>query len=167
MGRIQYENRARRTWWSVHIEALRKSDLSRRSYCHQHCLGQGTFARWLNALVDVEAIRVQDELKREERLLRWPLKPSSDIRSRAVQAFWAMHVEAITWSRTSVRAYEGPMERWRDLIETNEVQIDWRAQLHPSARANRPSSLLKNLKMESFLILAGRCWGGAVELDVF
>ena len=29
-----------------------------------------------------------------------------------------------------------------------------------------PSSLLKNLEMESFRILAGRCWGGAVELDV-
>jgi hypothetical protein len=28
------------------------------------------------------------------------------------------------------------------------------------------SSLLKNLEMGSFLILAGRCWGGAVELDV-
>jgi hypothetical protein len=29
-----------------------------------------------------------------------------------------------------------------------------------------PSSLLKNLEMESFRILAGSCWGGAVELDV-
>jgi hypothetical protein len=29
-----------------------------------------------------------------------------------------------------------------------------------------PSSLLKNLEIESFRILAGRCWGGAVELDV-
>jgi hypothetical protein len=29
-----------------------------------------------------------------------------------------------------------------------------------------PSSLLKNLGMESFRILAGRFWSGAVELDV-
>jgi hypothetical protein len=28
------------------------------------------------------------------------------------------------------------------------------------------SSLLKNLEIESFLILAGRCRGGVVELDV-
>jgi hypothetical protein len=28
------------------------------------------------------------------------------------------------------------------------------------------SSLLKNLEMESFLVLVGRCWSGAVELDV-
>ena len=30
----------------------------------------------------------------------------------------------------------------------------------------RPSSLLKNLEMERFVILSGRCWDGAVELDV-
>ena len=30
----------------------------------------------------------------------------------------------------------------------------------------RFSSLLKNLEMESFLVLADRCWGGAVDLDV-
>jgi hypothetical protein len=34
------------------------------------------------------------------------------------------------------------------------------------ARGRASSSLLKNLEMESFRILAGRCWGGAVELDV-
>jgi hypothetical protein len=28
------------------------------------------------------------------------------------------------------------------------------------------SSLLKNVEVENFRILAGRCWGGAVELDV-
>jgi hypothetical protein len=36
----------------------------------------------------------------------------------------------------------------------------------PRDLAMRSSSLLKNLEMESFLVLAGRCWGGAVELDV-
>ncbi|UFX47542.1 transposase [Bradyrhizobium sp. 41S5] len=147
VGRKQYENRARRTWWSVHIEAWRKSGLSRRSYCRQHRLDQGSFARWLSVLVDVEALKVQAELKREERCLRRPLKLSSDARSRAVQAFWAMHVEAMTWSGMSVRAYAKAhgisrfgMQRWRDLIDTNEVEIDWRAQLHPSARAQISTS---------------------------
>jgi hypothetical protein len=32
--------------------------------------------------------------------------------------------------------------------------------------SKRSSSLLKNLEMESFRMLAGRCWGDAVELDV-
>jgi transposase-like protein len=147
VGRKQYENRARRTWWSVHIEAWRKSGLSRRSYCRQHRLDQGTFARWLNALVDVEALRVQAELKREERRLRRPLKLSAGARSRAVQAFWAMHVEAMTWSGMSMRAYAKShgishhlLRRWRERIEANEVDIDWRAQLHPSARAQISTS---------------------------
>ncbi len=161
MGRSQYENRARRTWWSVHIEAWRKSGLSRRSYCRQHRLDQGTFARWLNVLVDVEALKVQAELKREERRLRRPLKLSSDARSRAVQAFWAMHVEAMTWSGMSVRAYAKAhglsrycLQRWRDLIEANEVEVDWRAQLHPSARAQistGASSAAKESGVESGL----------------
>jgi len=33
VGRKQYENRARRSWWSVHIEAWRRSGVSLRSYC--------------------------------------------------------------------------------------------------------------------------------------
>lgn len=129
--RKQYENRARRTWWSVHIEAWRKSGLSRRSYCRQHHLDQGSFARWLNVLVDVEALRLQAELKREERRLGRPRKLSTDMRSRAVQAFWAMHVEAMTWCGMSMRAYaeahgisRHALRRWRDLIEANEVEID-------------------------------------------
>jgi transposase-like protein len=147
VGRKRYENRARQTWWSVHIEAWRKSGLSRRSYCRQHRLDQGTFARWLSALVDVETLRIQAELKREERRLRRPLKLSTDTRNRAVQAFWAMHVEAMTWSGVSMRAHAKAhgishhcLRRWRDLIDGNEVEIDWRAQLHPSARAQISTS---------------------------
>ncbi|MHC2332780.1 IS66 family insertion sequence element accessory protein TnpA [Bradyrhizobium sp. USDA 4454] len=161
VGRKQYENRARRTWWSVHIEAWRKSGLSRRSYCRQHRLGQGTFARWLSVLVDLEALKVQAELKREQRRLQRPLKLSSDARSRAVQAFWAMHVEAMTWSGMSVRAYAKAhglsrfaLQRWLNLIEANEVDIDWRAQLHPSARAQistSASSAAKESVVESGL----------------
>uniref|UniRef100_UPI002916E5CE IS66 family insertion sequence element accessory protein TnpA n=1 Tax=unclassified Bradyrhizobium TaxID=2631580 RepID=UPI002916E5CE len=147
VGRKQYENKARRTFWSVHIEAWRRSGLSKRAYCRQHRLDQGTFARWLSVLVDAEALRVQAELKREERRLRRPLKLSAGARSRAVQAFWAMHVEAMTWSGMSMRAYAKShgishhlLGRWRDRIEANEVDIDWRAQLHPSARAQISTS---------------------------
>jgi len=34
------------------------------------------------------------------------------------------------------------------------------------AGQGKSSSLLKNLEMESFGILGGRCWGDAAELDV-
>lgn len=161
VGRRQYENRARRTWWSIHVEAWRKSGLSRRAYCRQHRLDQGTFARWLSVLVDVEALRVQAELKREQRRLSRPRKLSTDMRSRAVQAYWAMHVEAMMWSGMSMRAYAEAhgisrfaLGRWRDLIEANEVEIDWRAQLHPSARAKistSASSAAKESGVESRL----------------
>jgi hypothetical protein len=34
------------------------------------------------------------------------------------------------------------------------------------APVNSPNSLLKKPEMEGFRVLAGRCWAGAVELDV-
>lgn len=52
-----------------------------------------------------------------------------------------MHVEAMNWSGTGVRAYATAMQlsphslrKWRDRLDTGEVAIDWRAHLHPSAR---------------------------------
>ena len=42
----------------------------------------------------------------------------------------------------------------------SDLGIPNRFKLDPS----RSSSLLKNLEMESFRILAGRCWGGAVDV---
>jgi hypothetical protein len=87
---------------------------------------------------------LQAELKREERRLRRPLKLSGDRRSRAVQAFWAMHVEAMTWCGMSMRAYAKShgishhcLRRWRDLIEANEVEIDWRAASSQRSSSNK------------------------------
>jgi transposase-like protein len=61
-------------------------------------------------------------------------------RSIAVQAFWAMHVEALNWSGLTVTHYAAALKisahslrRWRDLFDAEEVSIDWRARLHPSA----------------------------------
>jgi len=60
---------------------------------------------------------------------------------RAVQAFWALHVEAMSWSGMSVRDYAAglrlsptSLRKWRDQFENSEVENDWRADLHPSAR---------------------------------
>ena len=68
-------------------------------------------------------------------------KLTTDRRNRAAQAFWAMHVEALNWSGMSVREYakalgisQFSLRRWRDLIADEELVIDWRAQLHASAR---------------------------------
>ena len=67
---------------------------------------------------------------------------STDTRSRALQAFWAMHVEAMNWSGMSVRDYAAALQlsptslrKWCDRLDEGEVEIDWRALLHPSARS--------------------------------
>ena len=63
------------------------------------------------------------------------------MRNRALQAFWAMHVEAMNWGGMSVREYAAALHlsptslrKWRDRLDDGEVDIDWRAHLHPSAR---------------------------------
>ncbi|MFQ3457982.1 tripartite tricarboxylate transporter substrate-binding protein, partial [Bradyrhizobium sp. UFLA01-814] len=108
MGTEYFKNEARRSFWSVHVEAWRRSGLSKRKYCRQHRLSGGTFDRWLRHLIDAEAMKIRTELRREERRerLREKRAPvSKDLRCRAVQAFWAMHVEAMRWCGLSMQAY--------------------------------------------------------------
>ena len=139
MASTQIKNRARLEWWSVHVEAWRRSGLSRRIYCRQHRLTEKTFGRWLVRIEGAEALRAKAELAREAKRNKAP-RWSKDARSRAVQAYWAMHVEALTWSGLSFANYakalrlcEKSLRRWRARLETGEVEIDWRARLHPSA----------------------------------
>jgi transposase-like protein len=155
VGPKHFQNKARREWWSIHIEAWRRSGLSQRAYCRRHRLDQGTFARWLKVLVGEETARklseYQTELRREKRReerekglrkrRRQAFGISTDVRNRAMQAFWAMHVEAMNWSGMGVREYAAALSlspyalrTWRDRLDDGEVEIDWRAHLHPSAR---------------------------------
>jgi hypothetical protein len=146
-----FENKARREWWAVHIEAWQRSGLSQRRYCRIHHLTGTTFTRWLRAITDAEAakIRAQNakilaETERDERRRQRrgrPFKLSADKRNQAVQAFLAMHVETLNWSGMTLTHYaaaakisKSSLRRWRDLIDGGEVKIDWRARLHPSAR---------------------------------
>jgi transposase-like protein len=138
-----FENKARREWWSVHFEAWRRSGLSQRLYCRDHRLTETTFARWLKVLVDDRVLRAKAEFEREKRLERRRRKGkrlSPGKRSRAVRAFWAMHVEALNWSGMSVTHYAMALDisahslrHWRDLFAAEEISIDWRARFHPSA----------------------------------
>ena len=144
MGSKHFGNRARREWWSIHIEAWRRSGLSQRHYCRRHRLTETTFSRWLKVLVDDKVLRAKAELEREKRFERRRRKGkplSTGQRSKAVQAFWAMHVEALNWSGMSVTHYALALDisahslrRWRDLFDAEVVSIDWRVRLHPSAR---------------------------------
>ncbi|NJM36305.1 MAG: hypothetical protein HC850_18220 [Rhodomicrobium sp.] len=100
MNLRHFENKARQTWWLVHIEAWRQSGLNRTDYCRQHRLTRATFNRWLNYLTGKETARkhaeYQAELRREKRL-RKPRRQRyavrTDLRNAPVQAFWAMHVD--------------------------------------------------------------------------
>ncbi len=162
--RSRYENKAWREWWSVHVEAWQRSGLSQRRYCARHRLSTKTFAGWLKVLTDVKLLRIQAELAREERRERRRsrrFRLSADKRCQAAQAFWAMHVEAMTWSGMSVREYAAAhrisrfsLRRWRDLLDDGEVSVDWRARLHPSALpkiSTRTSSAAKESGVEHAL----------------
>ncbi|MGJ5178542.1 IS66 family insertion sequence element accessory protein TnpA [Bradyrhizobium oligotrophicum] len=49
-----FENRARREWWSPHIEAWRRSGLGIRKYCQQQRLTENTLRRWLKRMAGNE-----------------------------------------------------------------------------------------------------------------
>lgn len=155
MGPKHFQNKARREWWSLHVEAWRWSGLGIRKYCRQQRLTENTFRRWLKQLAGEETARklaeYQTELRREKRgeertkALRkreqQRFSVSTDIRNRATQSFWAMHLEAMDWSGMGVRAYAAAMQlsphslrKRRDRLDTGEVAIDWRAHLHPPGR---------------------------------
>ncbi|SKA39012.1 IS66-like element accessory protein TnpA [Consotaella salsifontis] len=152
MNLRHFENTARQTWWRVHIDAWRQSGLDRTNYCRQLRLSKSTFDRWLTYLAGKDAARqhaeYQAELRRQKRIeerrkqrVRHRYAVSTDMRRRGVQAFWAMHVEAMNWSGMGVREYAAALQLssyslrlWRDRLDEGEVEIDWRAHLHPSAR---------------------------------
>jgi hypothetical protein len=152
MNLRHFENAPRQSFWMVHIEAWRRSGLTRTEYCRQHRLTKGTLERWLTYLAGKETARkhveYQAELRRQKRReergkkrvrLRYGI--STDERSRGLRAFWAMHVEAMNWSGMGVREYAAALQlspyalrKWRDRLEQVEEEIGWRAHLHPSAR---------------------------------
>lgn len=143
-GRSHFDNPARRKWWSVHVEAWQRSSLSRKKYCRVNKLTDKTFARWIDVLTDAKMAKILVERAAAERRAKRSRKGgklTTDRRNRAVQAYWAMHVEALEWSGMTVREYaaalaisQHSLRRWRDLLAELDVPVDWRARLHPSAR---------------------------------
>jgi transposase-like protein len=127
-----FENTARRTWWSVHVDAWQRSGLSQRRYCCHYRLDTTTFARWLKVLADAERLRPQRHFDAGKRPQRKPPHLSTNTRNRAV--------EAMTWCELSVGDYAtahrlspNSLRRRRDLLDAGEIEIDRRARLHPSA----------------------------------
>ncbi|MGX5803677.1 IS66 family insertion sequence element accessory protein TnpA [Bradyrhizobium sp. Arg314] len=155
MNLRHFENKARQFWWVVHVEAWQRSGMTRTEYCRVHRLTKDTLDRWLKYFAGNDAARkhaeYQAELrrqkrqearaKRQKRRARLRFAVSTDVRNRAVQAYWTMHVEAINWSGMGVREYAAALHlsptslrTWRDRLDEGEVEIDWRMHLHPSVR---------------------------------
>ena len=150
MNLRHFGNSARQSWWLIHIEAWRQSGSSLTNYCRPHGLTTTTLDRWLKYLAGKEAARkhaeYQAELRRQQRReaqekrrkrrTRFRFGVRTDVRNRAIQAFWAMHVEAMNWSGMGVREYAAALHlsptalrKWRDRLNEGEVDIDWRAHL--------------------------------------
>jgi hypothetical protein len=137
VGLRHFKNKARRSFWSLHIEAWRRSGVSRAAYCRDNRLNPGTFSSWLKALDALELARM-----RARELRKRTHEPiSKDRHNKAVQAFWAMHVEALSWSGLTAKAYAeahrisiNSLRTWRARLDAAPMQIDWRARLHPSVR---------------------------------
>lgn len=156
MARRIFANKAKRAWWSVHIEAWRQSGLTVSAYCRLQDLTRHNFKVWQAELAEWEVQKAEER----QRWKRRHSRISTDKKHRVAQAFWAMHVEAWQWSGLSLRDYTATLrlspyslKRWRNLIEAEEVEIDWRALLHPSARPPVSTNISTRTK-ESERILA-------------
>lgn len=130
--------RPKRVYWQTHIEAWQRCGMSLRAYCHEHRLCPSTFRRWLKMFEEDTGQKLERAEKRRKKRAR---TLSADKRSKAVQAFWAMHVEAWQWSGLNASAYakvhhltRQTLIKWRDRLEAEPEGIDWRALVHPSAR---------------------------------
>jgi transposase-like protein len=152
VGARYFEHKARRAWWTTHLEAWRRSGVTRTEYCRLHRLTKSTFDRWLSALNSLESAR--DEARKRRKRTREPV--SGDKRSKAVQAFWAMHVEALNWSGVSAKDYAAAhhisvysLRTWRARLDAAPLQVDWRARLHPSIRVRISSGASSAAKEQS------------------
>jgi len=156
-GGRYFKHKARRAWWATHIDAWRRSGVTRTEYCREHRLNKSTFDRWLSALESLESAR--EEARKRRKRTREPV--SGDKRNKAVQAFWAMHVEALNWSGVSAKDYAAAhhisvysLRTWRARLDADPLQIDWRARLHPSVLppiSTSTSSAAKEFGAENIL----------------
>lgn len=141
MASAKLNDPARRDAWVSRIEAWRPTGQSMSAYCRENGLSVSTFWRWVVALENADNAEAAARQALARRKKRRAIKLNRSTRNRAAQAFWAMHLEALTWSGMSMRRYaaalnlsEDALRRWRKLIEDGAVDTDWRALLHPAAR---------------------------------
>jgi hypothetical protein len=141
VGSRYFEHKARRAWWATHLEAWRRSGVTRTEYCPLHRLNKSTLGRWLNALNLLESAR--EEARQRRKRTREPV--SGNKRNKAIQAFWAMHVEVLNWSGVNAKDYAAAhhisvysLRTCRARLDADPLQVDWRVRLHPSELGELP-----------------------------
>jgi len=133
-----FRNKAKRVYWQAHIEAWQRSGMCQRAYCDGHRICLQTFRRWLKMFEEDAGQKLERAEKRRKKRAK---TLSAGKRSKAVQAYWAMHVEAWQWSGLNASAYakvhhltRQTLVKWRDRLEAEPDGVDWRELVHPSAR---------------------------------
>lgn len=148
-----FECKARRVYWSVHIEAWLRSGLSKQAYCDAHRLTRATMKRWLAAFETPLPKPRRAEKKPKE--VQYTNMPAT--RTRAFAAFWLMHVEAQLGSGLTATEYAWahrlPVRRLRKLsrqFRDTPRTPDWRDLMQPSDRPRPPSTspLRQELRQE-------------------
>lgn len=145
-----YESRARRAYWSLHIEAWLRSGVTRYEYCNDNRLCWRSMRNWMRAL-ETPLPRKRKAIKKPApvTLARMP-KPHTI----AFKAFWLMHAEAQHGSGLTPTQYANahrlPVRRMRreSRAFTRAVPAqDWRDMLHPKGLHPRPAR--SDLRQES------------------
>lgn len=133
-----FKVRPKRLYWQVYIEAWQNSGMAQKTFCDEHSLNNKTFRRWKKMFEENGGYELK-QLKKPPR--KFVKKAPSSYRGKALQAFWAMHVEAWWWSGLTAASYckahrlnRTTLARWRDILMDQEGDINWRELVHPSAR---------------------------------
>ena len=162
MSRVKPVDTSVRDYWAGHIETWLASRLKRNDYCRAHGLHTSSMNCWVKRL----APHVLTEKEKRPGFGRH--HPSSrSARSKAVQAFWAMHVEAMLWSGFSAQAYAkahnlcaSTLREWRIRFEETPLETDWREMVHPAARPRtlRKTSSAASARQAALLGNKQRIW---------
>lgn len=140
MASKRYQTWLLQSRWTKHIERWRLSGLTGAEYCRQHRLDPGAFDGWLKKLGGTEALQHM-ALQTPESGKPPQREGVGEVRNKAMQAFWAMHVEAQLWSGLSAAEYASAhrlspylLREWRRRLDAEPLGVDWRELVHPSAR---------------------------------
>jgi hypothetical protein len=117
------------------------------AYCRDNSPNSDVLGRWLKALelLQLARIRAREQRKR----VRKPM--SKDMDNKAIQAFWAMHAEALSWSKLTGQAYAKAHRISINSLRIRRTRLDADS-LQVGQRSSRSRATIRNV-------------GGTTKLD--